>query len=120
MKILVIILSLASMTALASSQLDQARACYNDVGIQVSITLSQAAHAAKPGSKAEKLAQEKYAAFSDYFETFPIFETACNEAAPNGEEEMCKLQGYENETAKLVHQYKLWNSARHLESCKVI
>lgn len=119
MKLLITALTLISFSANATD-LSQARTCFSEVGTQISISLSMTAHETNPGSDEEAEAYKKLNEFNDYFEMFPIFETFCNEGAPNGEEEQCKIEGYIIETKKLAAMYDAWEIVESTESCSGI
>jgi len=81
------------------------KTCYQMIITQVSIMLHISAHHSLPGSKSEQDTQIVLDEFNRNNETFPLFETACNEAFQADQKYICYTQGYVNETLSIIDKY---------------
>jgi hypothetical protein len=111
LKSLILIFAFISSNAFADTKSpaevisEFARDCHNIVGVQVSLSLSQKFHNARPGSPAERQAKKALDAFNEQFSAFVAFETGCNETLGGDSKFVCYSQGYARETKRIAQVY---------------
>lgn len=86
--------------------------CFASASSLASISLSQAAHSAKPGSNDEKLAQKSLKDFNEQPEVFPIFETGRNENSSGNATYKCYIENYSTETIRIAKRHQLIESLK--------
>ena len=118
--VLSVVVLFGSFSAFAGDvQVLKARACFTDVSTQISIGLSQAAHASKPGSKAEARFQKELRALSDKIEMVMVSETGCNEGSETqAEADDCIVENYVVATKIMAKKYKVFDVVKSSEACK--
>lgn len=123
MKLIFALLLLSALPSFAQekSEAEQAaegaRSCFKELGIQISIGLSQAYHGAMPGTPEERNALSELELFNEELAEFPVFETGCNEGLDGDERFLCHRDGYAAKVRSWVQEHHAEDTAEAIAEC---
>jgi hypothetical protein len=80
--------------------------CYDEVSVQISITLAQAHHVTESNSPEERLAKKALNSFTDRNNWYKASLTGCNEEFEGDERSLCHAQVYSAEVKRYINNYE--------------